>query len=119
MGKPEQRHPLPHYSATPFRSVLGAVVLRDLSPIHHIPPGLDVIGPAILVIEIIGVFPDIDAEQRGIALHQRAILVWCRSHFELSALVLDQPGPAAAETTGAGRGEFFLETVEASEGRLD
>ena len=95
------------------------VILRDLVPIHHVPPRLDVIGPAVLVIEIIGVLPDVDAEDRRVAVHQRAVLVRRGNHFELAALVLDQPGPAAAEAARPGRREFFLERVEAAEGGFD
>src|SRR4051794_21054526 len=116
MGKPKQRNPLLHYSFTPSPHALRAVVLRDFVPIDHVPPRLDVIGPPVLVIEIVGMLPDIDSEKRGVAFHQRAVLVRGRSHLELSALVLDQPGPAAPETFGARVSELFLERVEAAEG---
>jgi hypothetical protein len=37
----------------------------DLFPVQCIPPGGRVIGPAILVLEVIGVFPHVQAEDRG------------------------------------------------------
>src|SRR3954468_9217235 len=96
-----------------------SVVLRDFVPVHHVPPRLDVVRTAVLVVEIIRVFPDIDAEEWCVPFHQRAVLVRCRSHLELPALVLDQPGPPAAETLRSSVREFFLERVEAAEGGFD
>src|ERR1700724_3642143 len=40
----------------------GGISLGHLAPVHRIPPRLEVIGPAVLVMEIIGVFPDVIAE---------------------------------------------------------
>jgi hypothetical protein len=42
------------------------VSLRDLPPIHHVPPGSDVIGAAVLVFQVVGMFPDVEAEQWGV-----------------------------------------------------
>src|SRR5215208_6317361 len=47
----------------------------DLGPVHDVPPGVDVIGPAVLVFQIVGVLPDVDAEDGLFAFHQRAVLV--------------------------------------------
>src|SRR2546423_13051084 len=44
-------------------------------PIHHIKPCRDVFGTAVLVLEIIGMFPDINSEQRLLALADRRVLV--------------------------------------------
>src|SRR5205809_1154124 len=96
-----------------------SVTLCDLAPIYHVPPRLDVIRPAVLVIQVIGVLPNVDAEQGRVAIHERTVLIWCRSHFEFAALVLDQPGPTAPETFCPCVREFFLEGLEAAEGRLD
>ncbi len=59
----------------------GLVIGFGGVPIDHIPPGRDVIGPAILVVEIVRVFPDIETDdgfafdaRDGLA-HERAILV--------------------------------------------
>ena len=55
--------------------------------------------------------------------HRLAIsgLSWfgSRNDFELAALVLDQPGPAAAETPAPAAANFSLKSIEAAEGRLD
>ena len=38
------------------------VVFGDLGPVDDVPKGLDVIWPAILVVEVVSVFPDVEAE---------------------------------------------------------
>src|ERR1700682_3847462 len=95
------------------------VILRDRVPVHHVPPRFDVIGPPVLVIEIIGMLPNIHAKQRRVAVHKRAVLVRRGNSSQLSTLVLDKPRPAAAEPAGPRCREFFLERVEASEGGFD
>src|SRR5215210_3989633 len=53
---------------------LGARLLevpRDLGPVDHVPPRLDVVGPAVLVFEVVGVLPDVDPEERGLAIGDR------------------------------------------------
>src|SRR5947207_1032622 len=50
------------------RVALGAEALRHLRPVDHVPPCVDVIGPAVLVFEVVRVLPDVDAEQRRLAL---------------------------------------------------
>src|SRR5688572_31950258 len=69
-------------------------------------------------------FPDIDAKDRfafaaGDSLaHDRVVLIGGGNDLEL-AVVDDQPGPAAAETTDPRGFELFLEGVEAAERRID
>src|SRR5206468_1095967 len=81
-----------------------SVIFRDRVPIHHVPPSLEVIGTTVLVLEIVGMLPHVDAEDRRVAIHQRTILVWRRNNFELSVLILDEPRPAAAEPAHSGGG---------------
>jgi len=38
------------------------VVLGHLVPVDHIPPRLEVVGALVLVLEVVGVFPDVAAE---------------------------------------------------------
>jgi hypothetical protein len=95
------------------------VILCDFGPIHHVPPSFEIIRPAILVIEIVGVFPNIDAENRFVAVHERAVLVRRRHDFELAAFVFDKPRPTAAETTYARGGELLFKGIETTEGGFD
>ena len=82
------------------------VVFGDFVPVHYIPESLEIIGAAILVFEIIGVFPNVAAEKRlafsaadGLA-HDRVVLV-CRGNNLKFAVVHDEPDPTAAETRPA------------------
>src|SRR5208337_4298277 len=54
-------------------------------------------------------------EQRGEAIHDRAVLVGGRGHGELAVLTQDQPGPAGAEPRGPSLGKCFLEHGETAE----
>ena len=42
--------------------------LRDLRPVHDVPPRVDVVRAAVLVLQVVGVLPDVDAEQRRLAV---------------------------------------------------
>src|SRR5262245_19587913 len=71
----------------------------DLGPVHDVPPRVDVVGPAVLVLQVVGVLPDVDAEDRLLAFHQRAVLVRGALDGQLAA-AFDHPRPAAAEASG-------------------
>ena len=51
------------------------VAARDLVPVDDVPPRGEVVGSAVLVVEVVRVLPDVDAEQRHVALHERRVLV--------------------------------------------
>src|SRR5258707_12138166 len=53
----------------------GGVTLGDLVPVHGIPPGLEVIGAAVLVVEIISGFPDVVTHEHALAVHDRRVLI--------------------------------------------
>src|SRR5262249_25061812 len=93
-----------------------SVISRDGIPIHHVPPSLEVIGTTVLVFEIVGMLPHVDAKDRRVAIHQRTILIWRRNNFEFSVLIFDEPRPAAAESAHSSGGKFFLEIIKAAEG---
>jgi len=38
--------------------------IGDEAPIHDVPDGRDVVGADVVVLEVISVFPDVDAEER-------------------------------------------------------
>src|SRR5215470_15536322 len=114
------QRPLLHYSTTPFpHPNARSVVLPHRIPIYHVPPGFDVIGPAVLIFEIISVLPNIEAQDRRVPVHQRVVLIWSRNDFEFFVLILDQPRPAAAKTSCASGSQFLFEIVEAAECRFD
>ena len=63
--------------------------------------------------------PDIDTEDGGLAIRQRAILVGRADDFEVAGSGVDEPCPAGAEAVGASGVDLFLELVEATELRGD
>src|SRR5580765_998012 len=88
--------------------------LVDFRPVHDVPPRRDVIGPTVLVLQVVGVFPDIDAEHDLLPFHQRAVLIRRAFDRELVA-ARDHPGPAASEAADSRLRELLLECVEAAE----
>src|SRR6185436_1485628 len=92
--------------------------LVHLGPIHDAPPRADVVGPAVLVLQVIRVFPHVEPKDGRLAFHQRVVLVRRTGDRELGA-VLEQPHPAAAETSGAGLAPLLLERVEAAKRAVD
>src|SRR6266567_1572915 len=97
------------------------VVLRHFGPVDDVPDRLQIIRATILVFEIVGVFPNIHA-QDGFAFtagdgsaHERAVLVGGGNNLQ-SAIADDQPGPTASEAAHTRGFKFFLERVETSEG---
>src|SRR5450759_2327262 len=85
--------------------------LVHFRPVHDVPPRRDVIGPAVLILQVVRMLPDVDAEDDLLAFHQRTVLVRGALDDELAALI-DHPGPAAAEASGAGLADSLLERVE-------
>src|SRR6266853_6476157 len=89
--------------------------LVDMLPVHQmIDKRLQIVRTAVAIIDVVGVLPDVAAEDRRRAMHQRIFAVGGLGDFELAILDL-QPAPAGAELTDAGGGEIGLELVQAAE----
>src|SRR5262249_7565716 len=102
-----------------LNGLLAAARLRqaigDGLPVDDAPPGIDVVRPLVLVLQVVGVLPHVDAEDRCVALHQRAVLV--RGAVDLQGLAVPrEPGPTAAEAARRGGLHLVLELGEAREG---
>src|SRR5436190_9776502 len=65
--------------------------LVDFRPVHDVPPPRDVVGPTVLVLQIVGVLPDVDAEHGLLPIHQRTVLIRRAFDGELVA-ARDHPG---------------------------
>src|SRR3546814_20611128 len=67
----------------------------------------DVVRAAVLVLQVVGVLPHVQAQDRGVAradaLHERAVQVGAALDRELAGLVHAKPRPAAAEAGKIGR----------------
>src|SRR5215813_1934868 len=68
----------------------------DLFPIDDVPPRVDVVRAAVLVLQIVRMLPDVEAEDRLLAVHHRIVLVRRALDCDLPAVVHD-PCPPAAE----------------------
>src|SRR5271157_3031744 len=95
------------------------VTLVDFFPVHYVPPGLQVFGTAVVVFEIVGVLPDVVAEDGMEALRNGVVLVRRREDFHFPFGVSCQPDPSAAELAYTGGVEFFLESFEIAERLFD
>src|SRR6187549_2267663 len=104
-------------SAAPCQ--LPPVALGHVVPVDDVPEGVDVFGALVLVLEVVGVLPDVAAQQRGLAVGDRRVLVRGFGHREVAGSVLDQPRPAGTELADAGVFELLLEGVEGAEGAVD
>src|SRR5437879_12840499 len=73
--------------------------------------GLDEIGPPVLVIEIVGVLPDIAGQEGRLPERDRVDAIQGVGDLEL-AFVRDKPSPAAAGLLGGRRLEVLLTFVK-------
>ena len=98
--------------------VLEALI--DFVPVNDVPPGLQVFGTAVVVLQVVGVFPDVVAHDGVETLGDGIVLVGSAEDLHLAAGGLAcEPDPSAAELLGAGFVELSLEIFEAAEGVLD
>ena len=51
--------------------VRALVPLLNGVPVDDVPPGLEIFGPAVLVLQVVGVLPHVDAEQRDVRVRDR------------------------------------------------
>src|SRR5262249_49411957 len=104
---------------------IGELLLRlgeplfDRLPVDDVPPGVDVVGPPVLVAPVVGVFPAVDAEERGVPSNRRRVWVGRLLGVQLAVAADHQPRPAAAELAQRVLLHLRLELVEAAEGRVD
>src|SRR6266571_1848264 len=95
------------------------VALRDRFPVEGIEPGGDVVGSPVLVLQIVGVLPYVNAQDRSVTFHVRTVLVRVRLDRQLAAAVTKEPRPAAAELADGRLLQLLLERVVAAEGARD
>src|SRR5579872_4316056 len=106
-------------------ALLGRFVnAGDFGPIYDVPKRLEILSAAVLVFQVVGMFPNVGTEN-GPAFHpgnrlahDRIVLVGRGDDFQL-AVVHHQPGPAAAEASQASRLKFFLEGIKTAKRGLD
>src|SRR6478672_3083271 len=96
---------LPHrlLATSGLREALG-----DIGPVDDVPPGPNVVRTTVLILEIVRVLPDIASQQRGLAGHERGILVRGALDGQLATPVRGEPAPPAPEPADAGLGKLLL-----------
>src|SRR5438874_10296449 len=88
-------------------------------PVDNVPPGRKVIWTAVLVLEVVGMLPDIVAHDRVVSIHERAVLIGAGDNLEFATLIKDEPRPTRAKTLCASIVECCLESVEGAKGGVD
>src|SRR5688572_11408509 len=92
--------------SSPGEVAVGEVPADEM-PDHRV----GVVGAPVLVVEVVGVLPHVEREQRDLAVGDRGVGVAGGRDGELAA-ILHQPSPAAAELAGGGsrerRGKGFI-----------
>ena len=81
-------------------------------PVHNPPQSLQVGGPAVLVVQIVGVFPDVEGEEGDLGLGDRVVGVGFPVDDEAAVPFGGEPYPAATEEAGAFLLEFGFEDFE-------
>ena len=76
----------------------GGVARRDLGPVDDVKEGRNVVWATVLVLQVVGVLPYVEAEDGGSgaahAWHEGVVLVGGRADFELAGGVDAKPCPA-------------------------
>src|SRR5271157_740714 len=92
--------------------------LFDLVPVYNVPPCRDIVRPAVLVFQVVGVLPDIQSEDHRFAFGNGAVLVGGGQNVDLPAGT-NQPRPPRTEARSGGLVELLLERRKASERPVD
>src|SRR5699024_10657811 len=72
----------------------------------------------VLVLQVVRVLPDVDADHRYLAIGERAVLVRGTNDLQL-AVIDNEPSPAGAELASCRLLELFLHLVDRAEGLVD
>src|SRR5690606_7548197 len=99
------------------------VALSHGVPIDDIENGFQVSRALVLVLQVIGVFPHIDPQNRR-AFHfsnikQRVILVGCRSYLQFAGTINNKPSPPGTEPGSTCFLQFFLQLIKRTESLVD
>ncbi len=76
------------------------------------PEGINVFRSAILIFEVVGVFPEIKTDDGGEILGERIILIRSGNNFEVILGIGDEPGPARTEENGSFGSELLFKIVD-------
>ena len=71
------------------------------------------------MLEVVGVFPDVDAVDGGAARHQGGVLIGERFDEKFSVFAATEPSPTAPKDTHRAFGHFFLPLFITAKGIVD
>src|SRR5271156_6624562 len=75
----------------------GFVTGVDLVPVDYVPPGGEIFRTAVVVFQVVGVLPDVVAEDGEVALGDGIVLVGSGHDVDVAAGLAGEPDPAGAE----------------------
>src|SRR5262249_7050324 len=81
------------FRSTRERVLFGVEAAFHFLPVHDVPPGSEIIRPAILILQVVGVLPHVIAKHCRLPVHQWIVLVRRGDDFQPGA-GLDDPHPA-------------------------
>src|SRR5580658_7279006 len=102
-----------------FAGLEGGEALVDFVPVHRAPPCRQIFRTAVVVLQIIGVLPDVVAKDGIVALADGIILIRRRHDMHFAAGLAGEPDPSAAELLDSGVVKFGLKIFKAAESFLD
>lgn len=71
----QQKHRAHRYGVKKLSKLDAGKPIGYRLPMYYVPPGVQVVGAAILVVEVVRVLPDVAAQQRDCAVRERVILI--------------------------------------------
>ena len=94
-------------SSTTFE-LMAIISFFHHPPIHNPPQGLEVRGAAVLVVEVVGVFPDVEGEEGAEAMGDGVVGAGVLADGQGAGGIGLEPDPAGAEEADALGDELFL-----------
>ena len=81
-------------------------------PVDHWEESFDVVRTNVAVFHVVGMFPNVQAQDWFFTFWDWCVLVCCWSHFKLTFFVNNQPCPSRTETSCCCRSKCCLEFFE-------
>src|SRR5471032_638257 len=95
------------------------VATGNFFPVDDVVKSVDVFRTTVLVEQVIGMLPDVQPQNRRIAIHEWAVLVATALDHQFFLGSYAQPRPTATETGQGSLGEGVLETLETTQLLID
>ena len=96
-----------------------AIASFYFSPIDDLPQFGEMSGAAVLIVEVVGVFPDVEGEQRGEAFGDGVVGAGLLGDDQGAVFLCGEPYPTTAEETDAFGFELGFEGIEGAPLLLD